>query len=151
MNNSVKDMPAGAINGNVVYENGNIVVIIGKPTMAVDSDGANTARDFGKELNYESVWLDGTAAGSLKIYNPNAGKFGITLKMESSDSEAFAFCTVIKPNGQSQVGADSINLTPAMNDGEGWYKNFSNGIVGTYSIEYLAHANAGMRIMCFVD
>lgn len=148
MSDLAKKMPFGVHNGSVSYQNDEILIM--NLIMALNNGDRNIDPDLEKKVNYESVWLDKTGAGSLKIYNPNEGKFNIILKMESSDSEAVTFCSIVKPNGQNQEVGAPLKLTPHMNEDKGWYKDFSDGMVGTYSIEYLAHANEGIRILCWV-
>jgi len=140
------NVPAGAINGEIIYEDEKLVVMLGKP----EGHPSIQIRSTRNVSNYESVWMDGPSGGNLEIYNANTGSFGMTLKLESSDSSAWAFCTVVAPNGNHVVGAEGINLSPNYNNGKGWYTTIRPGMQGTYKIEYAAYGTAGMRLMCWI-
>lgn len=133
----------------VIYENENFVVMLGNPN---DPDAAlsSTALALANQTSYESVWLNDSAQGSFPIYTDNTGTFGITVKVESSSSDSWAYCTVADPDNNPCKGFNGFYVDPNTNNGDGWYGHVYNATGGTYKISYQAYTTVGMRIMCWI-
>lgn len=115
--------------------------------------GADTAKKpapggGAKTVDYESVWLDYSASGSFPIYNHNSGTVGMTLKVESSSNLSTANIKVKKPDGSYYL--NGVAIDPTTNGGQGGLYTIYFAPTGTYTIEYNAFTNVGMRIMCWM-
>lgn len=97
---------------------------------------------------YESVWLDSSRSGSFTIYTPNSGTIGVTLKVESSSDDSFAYISVKKPDGTYFKNKVTINRNT--NNGQGGVYKMYLASSGTYTIEYQGYTTVGMRIMCWM-
>lgn len=137
--------------GQCIYEDSNIVVMLGNPEnpSAPLSDSAEAFA--ARTVDYNYVWLDGGyASGEFYVATSNSSPMGITLKIQSEDPNAFAFCTVLGPNGEPLKGHNNVWLTPGMNNDDGYVGTIYNSPSGTYTIDYIAQGQAGMRIMCWI-
>lgn len=113
--------------------------------VASNKNGANAITN---ETTYESVWLDSSSSGSFPIYTPNSGTIGVTLKVESSSDDSFAYISVKKPDGTYFKNRVTINRNT--NNGEGGVYRMYLAPSGTYTIEYQGYTTVGMRIMCWM-
>lgn len=94
---------------------------------------------------YESRWFDTDANGNFSIYCGNSGSVGVTIKLESTDSDAFCMVQLFKSNGQ-KVMPSAVTLSPSRPE---YYTHF-NLQPGTYYVQCLGYSNTGMRIMCWM-
>ena len=136
-------------NDNVIYEADSIVVMLDNPNSPDEAVSA-TAKTVANEMSYESVWLNGPSGGSFPIHTNNTGTFGITIKVESSSSDSWTYCTVIDPSGNPCKGCNGLYIDRDTNGGDGWYGHVYNASSGTYQISYQAYTTVGMRIMCWI-
>lgn len=101
-----------------------------------------------RSSHYNSVWVDSNSSGSFPIATLESGTVGITLKVESSSNDSWAYISVQKPNGS--YFRNDIFVTPTTGDGEGAIYKMYNASSGTYTIHYSAYTSVGMRIMCWL-
>lgn len=97
-------------------------------------------------MSYESRWFNDAADGSFTIYNENNGKVGVTIKIESSDQNAYCLVQLYKENGE-KVMPSAVSLSPT---GRVEYVNTFNLTPGTYKVACLGYSNSGMRVMCWM-
>lgn len=127
-------------NETIVYQDDDMTIV--ETPVDTNSFGVSPL-----STDYNSVWLDSSSNGSFKVYTSNAGTIGITLKVESSSDNCSALISIKKPNGSYYK--NNIFLTPTQNGGEGQYKIYFASS-GSYTYEYSAYTDAGMRIMCWM-
>lgn len=131
----------------VVGENETIVYQDDDMTIVETPVDANALGVSPLATSYNSKWLDTSGSGSFSVYTSNTGTIGITLKVESSSNSSCALISVKKPNGSYYK--NDIYLEPGTNGGEGQYKIYFASS-GSYTIEYVAWTEVGMRIMCWM-
>lgn len=130
--------------GEVIVYQDDSVTVTSLPASAVDESVLNA-----RATTYESVWLDKSASGNFKINTSNSGTIGITLKVESSSDDSFAYITMRNPAGKTFTG-DGYYVKPSTNGGDGEYFKYYGASAGTYTVDYVASTQVGMRIMCWI-
>lgn len=130
----------------VVGENETIVYQDDEMTIVETPVDANAFGVSPLATSYNSKWLDTSANGSFSVYTSNTGTIGITLKVESSSSDSWAYISVKKPNGS--YFKNKVFLQ-AIVDPEAQYKIYFASS-GSYTIEYTGWTEVGMRIMCWM-
>lgn len=128
-------------NETIVYQDEDVTV-----TRIEDESSQNRPVTY-NEMTYESVWLDSSAQGSFDIYTPNSGTIGITVKVESSSDNSWAWISIQKPDGSYFVNSKYVDRNT--NNGEGGLYRIYSASSGTYKIHYIASTTVGMRIMCW--
>ena len=101
-----------------------------------------------RSVDYGYDWIDGSDSGSFTVNTSNSGTIGITLKIESNDSSAFAYCSIKKPNGSYYAQNIYVDQNSGGGDGVVMTAYFQQS--GTYTIEYMAYSSTGTRIMCWI-
>lgn len=129
-------------NETIVYQDDEMTIVETPVGTDVNAFGVSPLA-----TSYNSRWLDTSANGSFTVYTSNTGTIGITLKVESPSDSSTALISIKKPNGSYYK--NNIFLTPGENGGEGQYKIYF-AQSGSYTYEYSAWTNAGMRIMCWM-
>lgn len=123
----------------VVYQDDEMTVV--RTPAGADDDGISPL-----STDYNSRWLDSSGTGSFSVYTSNTGTVGITLKVESSSSDSVAYISVKKPDGS--YFKNKVFLQANV-DPEAKYTIFF-AKSGSYTIEYTAWTEVGMRIMCWM-
>lgn len=142
---------AAEIEPTTIYEDENVVVLLGNP-IDPDAELSETAVSLAsaRSLSYESNWENGSTSGNLYINTNNTGNFGVTVKIESSDSNAFAYCSLYTPSGSVCKGLSSFYVDQNTNNGEGFLGTIVNGTSGRYKLSYMLSSSAGTRVMIWM-
>ncbi|MFR8104043.1 MAG: hypothetical protein ACLU8F_03010 [Clostridia bacterium] len=129
-----------SINGKdatILYEDKNVAVV------EVEIPDSNEIMPRGS--GYSSVWLESSKGGSFTVSTPYSGTLGFTFKVESSSNSSWATFTPCYPSGGYVFETQTVSANkPDL------YKTVPNCPSGTYTIKYNAHADAGMRLMCWI-
>lgn len=125
----------------VVYQDDEMTVV--RTPVGADDDGISPL-----STDYNSVWLDSSGSGEFKVYTSNTGTVGITLKVESSSNESFAYISIKKPDGS--YFKNKLLIDPTSGNGNGKEYTIFFAKSGSYTIEYTAWTEVGMRIMCWM-
>lgn len=136
------NLPDDAI---VLYEEDDIVLYQSQSESAARKEASTLAEESG--VDYESVWLDRSSTSSFKIYCSHSGKVGVTIGIESSSDESWAQITIKRPDGRYLFPKSGGQIRPS--DGEVLMR-MADGTIGTYTVNYQASTNVGMRIMCWM-
>lgn len=156
LNTSVTNVFAAETTTEHVYQN---VVLQDSETVVYQDEEITIVRCENDEINnntvkgakstsYNSVWLNSSSSGSFSVYTSNNGTIGITLKVESSSNNSWAYMSVQKPNGS--YFKNNIYVDPTTGNGEGARYKMYFASSGTYTIHYSAYTNVGMRLMCWL-
>lgn len=97
---------------------------------------------------YGSVWLNSSASGSFSVNTSHSGTVGITLKVQSTSNDSWAYISVQKPDGN--YFKNNIYVDPTTGNGDGAVYKMYFASSGTYTIHYAAYTSVGMRIMCWL-
>lgn len=97
---------------------------------------------------YGASWINSSSSGSFNVTTNNSGTIGITLKVESSSNDSWAYMSVQKPNGK--YFKNDIYVDPTTGNGNGAIYKMYFASKGTYTIHYVAHTSVGMRLMCWL-
>ena len=138
-NNAIKTEEAETI----IYQDEDLTIVKSKA-----SENNNDGIAIANTVDYASTWLNSSDAGSFNITTSNSGTVGVTLKVESSSNNSFAYISVIKPNGDAFK--NNIYVDPTSGNGEGEVLKMYFASSGTYKINYIAYTTVGMRIMCWM-
>ena len=134
-----------------IYEDENVVVLLGNPDDPnAELSETAAALSSARALSYESNWENGSASGNLYINTSNSGSFGVTVKIQSSDSNAFAYCSLYNPNGSVCKGLSSFYVNQNTNSGDGFLGTIVNGPSGRYKLSYMLSSSAGTRVMIWL-
>lgn len=100
--------------------------------------------------DYGSVWLDSSNSGSFTVTTTRSGTIGITVEVQSSSNDSFAEISMRKPNGQTLSDPFFISPTTKTGDSNGIIMKIYGAPSGTYTLDYIAYTDIGMRIMCWM-
>lgn len=141
-NNNKFNLPDDAV---VIYEEDDIVLYQSKSESDIRKEVATLTARSG--VDYESVWLNRASTGSYKIYCSHSRKVGVTIGIESSSNDSWAQITIKRPDGRYLFPKNGGKIRPS--DGEVLMR-MADGTIGTYTINYQASTQVGMRIMCWM-
>lgn len=99
-------------------------------------------------MTYGSTWVSSSNSGSFTVSTNNSGTIGITLKVESSSNDSWAYLSVQKPNGS--YFKNNVYVDPTTGNGDGAVYKMYFASSGTYTIHYIAYTSVGMRLMCWL-
>lgn len=120
----------------IVYQDEDVIIV---ESATGEASTASTRSNC-----YNGQWVGSSSTGSFGVYSDNSGTVGITVSTETSQSDAWAYITVVKPNGTpfkndiAFIGSQSKQYT----------MYFAS--TGTYTIKYNVYTTAGMRINCWI-
>lgn len=128
---------------NILYQDKDITIVEVNSTNVFTEKGVNS-----RAMTYGSTWIDSSDSGSFSVNTEKSGTIGITLKAESSSDSSWAYMSVIKPDGTYFKNNVYINPTSGNGDGKNFKIYFASS--GTYTINYIAYTDVGMRLMCWM-
>ena len=125
----------------IVYQDDEITIVSAPLT---DDDLQTSLRNS----NYGNAWVSSSTSGSFTVNNQHSGTVGLTLKVESSSNDSWAYISVLKPNGVAYL--NNIYVDPTSGNGEGRKYTLYSASTGTYTFSYSAYTSVGMRIMAWM-
>ena len=125
----------------IVYQDDEITIVSSPLT---DDDLQTSLRNS----NYGNAWVSSSTSGSFTVNNQHSGTVGLTLKVESSSNDSWAYISVLKPNGVAYL--NNIYVDPTSGNGEGRKYTLYSASTGTYTFSYSAYTSVGMRIMAWM-
>ncbi|MBP3463450.1 MAG: hypothetical protein J6K45_03100 [Clostridia bacterium] len=125
----------------IVYQDDEITIVSAPLT---DDDLQTSLRNS----NYGNAWVSSSTSGSFTVNNQHSGTVGLTMKVESSSNDSWAYISVLKPNGVAYL--NNIYVDPTSGNGEGRKYTLYSASTGTYTFSYSAYTSVGMRIMAWM-
>lgn len=127
---------------SIVYQNEDFTIV----RSAVDNTENESIN--ARSTDYGYAWINSSASGSFTVTTSKSGTIGITLKVESSSNDSWAYMSIQKPDGS--YFKNNIAIDPTTGGGEGGIYKIYFASSGTYTIHYIAHTTVGMRLMCWL-
>lgn len=128
---------------NILYQDKDITIVEVNSTNGFPEKGINS-----KTMTYGSTWVNSSDSGSFSINTEKSGTIGITIKAESSSDSSWAYMSVMKPDGT--YFKNNVYIDPTSGNGDGKKFKIYYASSGTYTINYIAYTDVGMRLMCWM-
>lgn len=127
----------------VLYQDNDITIVQVKSLNTL-SEKVIASRD----MTYGSTWVSSSDSGSFSVDTEKSGTIGITIKAESSSESSWAYMSIMKPDGT--YFKNNVYIDPTSGNGNGKKFKIYYASSGTYTINYIAYTDVGMRLMCWM-